>query len=475
MNILRHQITKFIVYTCVLVAAVGVYHASGIAAVLDRYILLENTHPEYHAISSSATTKTVPYDVLLEPLVNRITNSLTTREYEQGFTITVNGDGSITYSGTNNSSDIAYVGITGYGWNLPGASYVLSDSLNGIPVSTSEFAICVMARKYHVGGGIDYTAIADMSTLESAFFTTDYSQYNDYYVQLVIKPGYTSNGITIYPMLTTYEERTTQYQPCLLSNLQIYEEQDVHTTTYNYIEMSKRDYLDLSDKDLTLLNRFIRHQAPVTGNWTTIDFGDGTGVYYPENDPELLQYGELNDVGQMGLLYGDEDSIILADLPLEQTTNLVSYLEILNNPDYTILIATRDDGVSALTDYTFQLLENLGVVTPLTEQPEYSPRTYYGQSYYAVLNPGQASVEEISTGELNYTGTTRDGLHSFTLHSRGYNVGDGVASITIDGTEYAMNRRGMNIVVYDNEAGEVVDSVAFDTSSGLCVYRELQQ
>jgi len=36
-------------------------------------------------------------------------------------------------------------------------------------------------------------------------------------------------------------------------------------------------------------------------------------------------------------------------------------------------------------------------------------------------------------------------------------------SIRIDGVEYAKNRRGLNIVVYDNRAGEVVDSVAFDT------------
>ena len=38
---------------------------------------------------------------------------------------------------------------------------------------------------------------------------------------------------------------------------------------------------------------------------------------------------------------------------------------------------------------------------------------------------------------------------------------DPSCSITIDGTEYAVNKSGLNIVVYNHETGQVVDSVAF--------------
>ena len=49
---------------------------------------------------------------------------------------------------------------------------------------------------------------------------------------------------------------------------------------------------------------------------------------------------------------------------------------------------------------------------------------------------------------------------------------DPSCSITIDGTEYAVNKSGLNIVVYNHETGKVVDSVAFqftetETETGL--------
>ena len=38
-----------------------------------------------------------------------------------------------------------------------------------------------------------------------------------------------------------------------------------------------------------------------------------------------------------------------------------------------------------------------------------------------------------------------------------------ISSCKIDGTEYSENTRGMNMVVYNKESGEVIDSRTFDT------------
>lgn len=473
------QTGKFILYAAILAGFTAVFIGSGVMDLIDRGILLEYTHPAYYEISSSSVARKVPYDYYLNGTANKIVNNLSTYESERGFMVTVNADGSLTYAGTNNGEDNAYVGITNSTWSLSSGSYVLSDSKiycqTGAPISTSDFKLNVMARRYHVGGETEYISIVDASDVTKRFFTVDYSQYNDYYVQLVIAPGYTSEGITIYPMLTTYEERTEDYQPAFLSNASAYTETGTYCTTYTRMQTSKESYLALSARDHQRLMNYVRYQAPVDGVWTMIDFGDGTGLYFPQNDPAQVQYGQLNLAGQMELLYGDEDFIVLTEHPLNETDELDAYLQMLNNPDYTILMAIRDDGVASIRQYQMALLEELGVRTPLTERSDAdNSLNYYRHSYYAVLNPGQASVEEASDTELNYSGTTRDGRHTFSIHSCGWGIGDGSALIQIDGTEYSMNRRGLNIVVYDNATGAVIDNVTFDTNSSLRACRELQ-
>ena len=50
--------------------------------------------------------------------------------------------------------------------------------------------------------------------------------------------------------------------------------------------------------------------------------------------------------------------------------------------------------------------------------------------------------------------------------------GGNTARVEINGHDYAINRRGFNIVVYDNEDDCMVDSVSFDThTTGIDCYR----
>lgn len=55
-----------------------------------------------------------------------------------------------------------------------------------------------------------------------------------------------------------------------------------------------------------------------------------------------------------------------------------------------------------------------------------------------------------------------NGRSYYEISSAGYENGN-TCSIRIDGTEYAKNMRGINIVVYNHVTKTVVDSVCFDT------------
>ena len=57
--------------------------------------------------------------------------------------------------------------------------------------------------------------------------------------------------------------------------------------------------------------------------------------------------------------------------------------------------------------------------------------------------------------------------HHFKLLSKGYNVGN-YAAIMIDDVDYSVNKRGINIVVFDQNKNQVLDSVCFDLYSPTC-------
>lgn len=133
------------------------------------------------------------------------------------------------------------------------------------------------------------------------------------------------------------------------------------------------------------------------------------------------------------------------------------YLESINSERYSILMAVRDEASSALNEEIVHSLKQLGL--------QQTPAGKYRASYIAVTDQGKLILEHITEAEsgemLQESGVLADGA-DFTLQSGGGMAGNN-ASIIVNGTEYAINSRGINIVVYDNVIHEVIDSVAFDT------------
>ena len=87
----------------------------------------------------------------------------------------------------------------------------------------------------------------------------------------------------------------------------------------------------------------------------------------------------------------------------------------------------------------------------------------YWSGYVGVVKSGTTICDKIS--RMNHSAEFIDDIDftKFNICSRPNKAGNS-ASIVIDGVDYAMNTRGINVVVYDMSTQRVVDSVAFDTA-----------
>ena len=172
--------------------------------------------------------------------------------------------------------------------------------------------------------------------------------------------------------------------------------------------------------------------------------------------------------GKSGRRY--EAGRVTGDLSL-RTNDLYEYLELLaQNRQYSIFVAIRDDGTRLINAQLQALLEDLGLEETL--------HGHYRWSYYAVLIPGEEKKEEIGKEELSCTGTLPDGAQYSVISQGGLSGAGGGAgryltcSVKINDVEYAVQRIGLNFVIYDNEHSVVVDSVEFNTYDGLGARRK---
>lgn len=123
--------------------------------------------------------------------------------------------------------------------------------------------------------------------------------------------------------------------------------------------------------------------------------------------------------------------------------------------DKTIFIAASDDMSQGLNE------TDLGALRALGLQEDFSGAFQY--SYIAVIENGYVKYEALSNRPLAYNGKCSRTGREYELYSSGWWTASG-AFIKLDGSEYAVNSRGLNFVVYDDERGLVLDSVSFDTS-----------
>lgn len=146
---------------------------------------------------------------------------------------------------------------------------------------------------------------------------------------------------------------------------------------------------------------------------------------------------------------------------LNKCSDLNEYMELINDDRYTVFISGKHDVTNSLTESNICALQRLGLNADLKD------KVYYG---YIVVIDDDNLLEICEMGMLQETGVLSDGFTKYSVISAGGLLGD-CSSITIDGIEYSINQRGINIVVYDKYLHAVVDRVCFDTCSGDAVYR----
>jgi len=149
----------------------------------------------------------------------------------------------------------------------------------------------------------------------------------------------------------------------------------------------------------------------------------------------------------------------LKNKDLKSETNAVSYLQRLNDSDYSIFVLGPKN-LGQNVDAQFK--DNWMALGFETDLSSVAP----GLHYWAVKSD-EGLAENVETGNFSTSGSVRKGRTQYS-----YLVDDSVMvessrtySMKIDGRDYGNQNMGLDIVVYDNEYRRVIDSVNIDTTT----------
>lgn len=144
---------------------------------------------------------------------------------------------------------------------------------------------------------------------------------------------------------------------------------------------------------------------------------------------------------------------------------LAEYLNRIKD-NQIVILSIKDEGSRTIDADTMNALRKLGLNKDL--------RGKFRYSYVAIGGriEGLSALEDLQWEKINKVYKKGDMLGDFALpfslelSSAGYLQGN-ISSIKIDGVEYSKNKRGLNIVVYDLDNNEVVDSINVDTYTSI--------
>ena len=132
------------------------------------------------------------------------------------------------------------------------------------------------------------------------------------------------------------------------------------------------------------------------------------------------------------------------------------------NDNYTVILSVKDEVATGLNSNIINLFRQIG----FNKIDDIKPRG----SYLAMFSKGNVIVEETDNQLLEQEGSLDNGTNYY-IESAGFSIGN-ISSIKLNKKEYSVNKRGMNIVVYDTSKDSVVDSVCFDIyESNIPAYR----
>ena len=149
---------------------------------------------------------------------------------------------------------------------------------------------------------------------------------------------------------------------------------------------------------------------------------------------------------------------LLSDAELVRETNLIGYLQKLDNPNYITMLVTRGDTSRCFNEYIGAALSDLGIDAPFGEKKNLS--------YAAVLRGNQPVYEAWDDDPFSQTHTLSESMdlegHSIRLTSCAVRINN-LAEIIFDGEDLTPAGMGFCFVVYDQAVNRIVSQKAFNT------------
>ena len=225
----------------------------------------------------------------------------------------------------------------------------------------------------------------------------------------------------------------------------------ISTRNANEIQQIK-NLANISDLDVSFVG---------TGNTF---FGRAFSLY--DNGINRFNYRPETAKDYTGIVFSNARPIFYkSNHSLFSAFNLEQYvLEIKRLNNVIVLVAVNDDCSKALTNNMVLSMRRLGL--------KFDMKGKYRYHYVALIDNNENKVlfEKESRNQVSYNCNVEG--HNITMLSTGYYGKEKtIASIVIDDQEYAKNRRGLNIVLYNTEKGIVVDSVFIDSFKDNTVRR----
>lgn len=242
-------------------------------------------------------------------------------------------------------------------------------------------------------------------------------------------------------------------------------------TLLNLVGLSDRlVYLDVSDdkiKELALstidyekVDRLLQPLKTKSFNWlkNAVSLATNNVDYSKYEVKEIINYTMLNRIAyqdtKVERLYELVKNLYKERNFIPFTRNIDEYLAVAKeNVSHSIYIISVKDtpGLSITEEMAVKLQQTFGIKQNMFQK--------HWKSYAAVVDEGKVIFEAISDARIDKV--LNVGGYDLQITSAALNVGN-TAKIIVNGIDYAINKRGFNIVAIDKSDGMVCDSVYID-------------
>jgi len=145
---------------------------------------------------------------------------------------------------------------------------------------------------------------------------------------------------------------------------------------------------------------------------------------------------------------------------LVSSESLSEFVQRHNKPQNAIFFSVRDEGAQNLPKEFVNYLKKYGSsIESLPPGGSYAAVLFNGKMVELINGSGRAILK---SGSID--NDPLEGKLAYKVYSAGNQFGDS-SVVEIKGYDYSVNRRGMNLVVYDNSADEITDMVSFDITT----------